>query len=163
MNSGIEPSNRRVWFWSDDLPPSDNKRLIFVRGSRRLVPNPKAKEFEKQLTAAWVEVMAKGPVFPVDEIYRAWMWVLLTIVLPDMRRRDVTNLLKVPIDAIVRAGIIEDDCRVLGAIKSVFRGHSQIDAAKPNWPWQAGGADGGILIELFPVNETQRPNIDWPC
>lgn len=55
------------------------------------------------------------------------VWVILHVVLPDKRRRDLDNICKALLDALVHGGILEDDSQIESLI--VQRGSVE----KPGW------------------------------
>lgn len=85
-------------------PPSVNH--LWRRGRRGMFKSRNGKDFERQCWAIWAA--AGSPVLP------AGMPVTVEIELrpPDRRRRDIDNLAKAVLDALVRVGAIEDDSLV---------------------------------------------------
>lgn len=121
------------------IPPSDNHRLIIdpnaKRGKRRIVTGAAARSFYSCVTLAWARATFEQHV--------GWQIVDISIVWPDWRRRDPSNLFKVTLDALVKARVIVDDCEVLARIKQVKR----CDAThKP-----------GILVEIYPASAELVP------
>lgn len=84
-------------------PPSVNHYWAARGNSRYLAPRVRAwhKEAWAILKAAWRRKPMRGEVA-----------VLLVLHPPDRRRRDLDNLLKAVLDALVHAGVLQDDSQV---------------------------------------------------
>ena len=87
------------------FPPSSNNYRVPVRG--RLILSAKAREY---YVAAAVALQQQG--------FRKWdgtperVEVTIEIQAPDRRRRDIENFVKPAIDAVVKAGLIDDDSQI---------------------------------------------------
>jgi len=92
----------RVEVFALPWPPSANTSKIPVRG--RMVSTPKLRAYH---TACVLHLgtLDIPPMLPPYE-------VTLEFHEPDRRRRDVANLEKAVCDSIVKAGIMEDDCKI---------------------------------------------------
>jgi len=80
-------------------PPSVNRTLRTVAG-RPILSAP----YRAWRTEA-AEAIARQTVEPVEGRYRLTIWATA----PDKRRRDLDNLIKPVSDALVRAGVVQDD------------------------------------------------------
>jgi crossover junction endodeoxyribonuclease RusA len=82
------------------FPPSTNN--LFAQVGRKRVPSGRAKayavEVKKAVVAAGMPAMASGEA---RLVIAAWM--------PNLRARDLDNLLKAPLDGLVKAGVLADD------------------------------------------------------
>lgn len=87
-------------------PPSVNKYWRRFRG--RMVLSKSAQAYRSAVAAAVLEQMGYRRAAPI----RAGVSLRLVAHPPDRRRRDLDNLLKAILDAIVKAGIIADDSQV---------------------------------------------------
>lgn len=85
-------------------PPSVNHLYAVVRGRKVLSADGRAYQQEVALA-----VLQQGrPKAPDDLRLR----VAIDLHPPDRRRRDVANAEKACVDAIVRCGVIDDDCLI---------------------------------------------------
>lgn len=86
------------------FPPSVNRLWRNVRG--RTLLSSDGRKYRNAAVAATLQArsMAFGGAL-VDVAISAW--------LPDNRRRDADNLFKAPLDALVAAGVINDDSQIV--------------------------------------------------
>ena len=83
---------------------SKNAKRVFYRGSKPFIgTEPRVAAWFK--SALWQLTSSKKPKEPLDYP----LHIKTLIYLPDKRRRDLTNLLQAPEDALTKAGIIKDD------------------------------------------------------
>ena len=61
----------------------------------------------------------------------------IQVTRPDRRRRDLSNLIKVPEDAIVQAGLVRDDCDAESVKISWAKGEPKKGGAIHVWLWGA--------------------------
>ena len=86
------------------FPPTTNNLFRNVRGKGR-VPT---KRYEQWMKQAMQELMIQRP-----ERLAGFVSVDLAFCRPDKRRRDLDNLLKAPLDALVKFAVIEDDSKIM--------------------------------------------------
>ena len=92
-------------------PPSANNSKIPVelrskktgKKVRRQVPTAQLKRYKKT-----VVLIARARLRPIVGIVD----VCIDVYPPDRRRRDIANIEKAPVDALVQAGAIADDCLI---------------------------------------------------
>jgi crossover junction endodeoxyribonuclease RusA len=82
------------------LPPSVNNLFVNAPGRGR-APSPGYKKWKADAAICIMAARQK----PVAGRFKA----TLTFDQPDNRRRDLDNMAKAPLDALKRAGLIEDD------------------------------------------------------
>jgi crossover junction endodeoxyribonuclease RusA len=87
-------------------PPSVNQYWRRFRG--RMVLSKAAQAYRKAVAAAVLEHWGYSRRKPIA----AGVAIRLTVHPPDRRRRDLDNVLKAVLDAVVKAGIMEDDSQV---------------------------------------------------
>lgn len=86
------------------FPPSVNRLWRNVRG--RTLLSSEGRKYRNHAIAA--TLMSRSMVFgdaQVEISISAW--------LPDNRRRDADNLFKAPLDALVAAGVLDDDSQIV--------------------------------------------------
>lgn len=88
-------------------PPSVNTYWGF-HGSRRFL-TPKATAFKKEVADAFVACKQQG-------FGDARLFVTLRLNPPDKRQRDIDNVVKSTLDALVQAGVFNDDSQVDGLL-----------------------------------------------
>lgn len=86
------------------FPPTTNNLFRNVRGKGR-VPT---KRYEQWMKQAMQELMVQQP-----ERLVGFVSVDLGFGRPDKRRRDLDNLLKAVLDALVKFAVIEDDSKII--------------------------------------------------
>lgn len=86
-------------------PPSANRywRHAVVNGSARVYRSGDAKRYIASVRAIVADLFG----FPVDPFS-----VCVAAYAPDARKRDIDNVLKIPLDAMTQAGVWSDDSRV---------------------------------------------------
>jgi crossover junction endodeoxyribonuclease RusA len=84
-------------------PATSNRRLIPLRGGRRWVPDPK---YHAAMLTAIAAIQSQD--VPIAALSGS-LEIEICVMPPDRRRRDLSNLIKLPEDALVRAGVIADD------------------------------------------------------
>jgi len=89
---------------SIDFPPSVNNLFLNAGKGRGRVPTPEYRAWRER--TAWM-IAAQKPLPIAGKVN-----VRVDLVAPDKRRRDADNLAKAPLDAIVRAGLIDDDSAI---------------------------------------------------
>lgn len=105
-----------IW-WKIPLPPKTANRQ---HGAKR-----NGGRFLLREMTLWRECVARavagGPRFHGGEYL-----LFMILCFPDKRRRDTSNYLKVVEDALQRAGVLDDDNRIVGHLlfKKVKKGHS---------------------------------------
>ena len=125
----------RVELWINHLPPSDNTRQRWTTTEQ--------KEFY-----AFVKIVAEKMRVPkfvgktVVEYVTVW---------PDMRHRDAGNYWKCLSDALVKAGVLEDDRWAIPRCLWYF-GREEIAALLPDWM-----AQGGIWVRIYPAIRPKLP------
>jgi crossover junction endodeoxyribonuclease RusA len=82
-------------------PPSANALWRSFNGR-----NIASRSYRAWTTAALAEIAAQKPPATIQGDY----WLMLIAGRPDRRRRDLGNLEKPVSDALVKAGVIADDC-----------------------------------------------------
>ena len=82
-------------------PPSVNHYWA-ARGNTRYL-SPRARAWHRE---AWALLRAQGVRFGGE------VAVYLMVYPPDRRRRDIDNILKAVLDALVHAGVLQDDSQV---------------------------------------------------
>lgn len=85
------------------FPPSVNRLWRNVRG--RTLLSADGRKYRAAAVAATLQAREAFGCAPVEVAISAW--------LPDNRRRDADNLFKAPLDALVAAGVIEDDSQIV--------------------------------------------------
>jgi len=90
------------------FPPSTNNLFVTARFGRttRRVSSPKARAYVEAVAMA-VRQLGE-PMAPAGEV-RA----VLAVWVPDRRARDLDNLCKAPLDALVKAGVLKDDSLIV--------------------------------------------------
>ena len=146
--------------WWPGLPPTGNHawRMIVMGRSPRIVLTAHARAFFADFDAAWKRL--KLPRF-------GDRWVVLEtyFVMPDRRTRDAHNILKLIGDALQKAGVVENDMRVLEQTRMV---RIVGDEAPKAWPcsWtltpEAIGEGGrfisdGVLLAISPAALDAQP------
>lgn len=114
-------------------PPSVNKYWRRFRG--RMVLSKAAQAYRKAVAAAILEHWGYSRPEPIA----GGVALRLTVHPPDRRRRDLDNLLKALLDAIVKAGVIADD--------------SQVQRLSMAWGRPDSAGRGGIDFRLRVLNE----------
>lgn len=92
------------WSISLPFPPSTNN--LFVNAGKKRVSGPRAGAYARAVLAA---VRSSGGPPRLSGELRA----VLAAYAPDLRRRDLDNLTKAPLDALVKAGVMADDSQVV--------------------------------------------------
>ena len=86
------------------FPPTVNNLFANVSGRGR-VPTARYKAWK--IEAQWT-LRQQSPL----PHFQAAVSLVLTMGRPDKRRRDISNFIKAPEDALVEAGILDDDSQV---------------------------------------------------
>ncbi|MGI9412094.1 MAG: RusA family crossover junction endodeoxyribonuclease [Hyphomicrobiales bacterium] len=86
------------------FPPTTNNLFRNVRGKGR-VPT---KNYEQWMKRALGELMIQRPAR-----LTGYVSVDLAFGIPDKRRRDLDNLMKAPLDCLVKFGVVEDDSKII--------------------------------------------------
>jgi len=84
-------------------PPSNN--TYYRRVGNKTLISKKGREYKKAVLDHCVK-------FGVKPFGDSKLIVNITAYYPDRRRRDLDNLLKAPLDAMMKAGVFEDDSQV---------------------------------------------------
>ena len=86
-------------------PPSANNSKMPIKGKRgvRMVSTEALREYHLLIARLF-----SGKITPVAPPY----YVKLDIYEPDRRHRDIANLEKAVVDSLVKAGVMEDDCKI---------------------------------------------------
>lgn len=108
-------------------PPTANN-LFFNAGKRRV----KTKAYDAWLAEALAVLREQRPR-PVSGSYR----LAVVVDRPDRRARDVTNLEKAISDALVKAGVIEDD--------------SKCQSFTIAWAWDSIVKGGHVALRVEPA------------
>lgn len=90
------------------FPPSTNNLFVTARFGRttRRVSSPQARAYAKAVAEAVKEVRAMpAPSGELRAVIAAWV--------PDRRARDLDNMVKAPLDALVKAGVMADDSLIV--------------------------------------------------
>ena len=82
------------------FPPSTNN--LFLSIGRKRISSPKARAYALAVRQA---VLAAG----VPHIASEGVRVVIAAWMPNKRARDLDNLLKAPLDGLVKAGVLTDD------------------------------------------------------
>lgn len=82
------------------FPPSTNN--LFMSIGRKRISSPKARSYALAVRQA---VLAAGTPQIASEAVR----IVIAAWVPDARARDLDNLLKAPLDGLVKAGVLTDD------------------------------------------------------
>lgn len=90
-----------ISLWLENLPPSVNRNTRFGKG--RTYSSPRYVEWQN---SAIPELKAQANGTTVTGPFK----VSITLARPDKRKRDLDNQIKPLLDALQRAGIIENDC-----------------------------------------------------
>lgn len=91
------------------FPPSTNNLFMTIRAGKRTkrAPSPEAAAYVGAVRRA-VEAMGVAP-----EPLQCDLRVVVAAWFPDRRRRDLDNLLKAPLDGLVKSRFIGDDSMVV--------------------------------------------------
>lgn len=92
------------WSLSLPFPPSTNN--LFAQAGKKRVSSARASAYARSVLAA---VLATGASRGLAGELRA----VLAVYAPDLRRRDLDNLCKAPLDGLVKAGVMADDSQVV--------------------------------------------------
>lgn len=85
-------------------PPSVNRYWRSVNGRVLIAAAGRCYRTDVELVMRLAGLRGVGAL-PVEVAIEAW--------LPDLRRRDIDNVLKAPLDALTHAGMWEDDSQVM--------------------------------------------------
>ena len=91
------------------LPPSENRRLILSRHSRRMILSQEARQYLNDIPIIIKNVLNKNGCKPLSE----YVSVFFTFYFKDNRRRDTQNMYKILCDVLERAGLVTDDKYIL--------------------------------------------------
>lgn len=107
-------------------PPSVNTLFTNRRGSngKKRIPTDRYRVWRR---AVDTEIMVQG-----RECFEGPVIVAMTFCKPDRRKRDLDNLLKAPIDMLVRNGILADDDQIVRL--SAAWGDCNTIEVIPAWP-----------------------------
>jgi Holliday junction resolvase RusA-like endonuclease len=89
-----------------DVAPRTKKnsqQIIFTKGRRLIIPSKPYQKFEKDCLSQIEDNLRKNISSPVN--------IKATFYVKERRRVDLTNLLEALDDVLVKAEVIEDDCR----------------------------------------------------
>jgi crossover junction endodeoxyribonuclease RusA len=92
------------WSLSLPFPPSTNN--LFAQAGKKRISSARASAYARTVFAA---VLASGASRGLAGELRA----VLAVWSPDLRRRDLDNLCKAPLDGLVKAGVMADDSQVV--------------------------------------------------
>ncbi len=92
------------WSLSLPFPPSTNN--LFAQAGKKRVSSARASAYARQVLAA---VLTAGASRGLTGELRA----VVAVYVPDLRRRDLDNLAKAPLDGLVKAGVMADDSQVV--------------------------------------------------
>lgn len=90
------------------FPPSTNNLFVTARFGRttRRVSSPQARAYAEAVAKRVRDLGAlQAPAGELRAVIAAW--------LPDRRARDLDNLCKAPLDALVKAGVMVDDSLIV--------------------------------------------------
>lgn len=92
-------------FTLDVIPRTkkNSQQIIFVKGRRLIIPSKPYQKFEKDCLSQIEDKLRKNISSPVN--------IKATFYVKERRRVDLTNLLEALDDVLVKAEVIEDDCR----------------------------------------------------
>lgn len=107
-------------------PPSVN-HYWFQKGNRRFI-GKKGKQFREDVKNIFEDLLISG-FKDTDRLQ-----LIMVVVPPDKRKRDLDNLLKAPLDALQHAGVYKDD--------------SQIDVLGPIMRHDTPSKPGYLLINI---------------
>jgi len=97
------------------IPPSVN-HCYYYKGNKR-IKKKKARDFEKECEKLTKEYIGKlGYVYPEKTKVACYMWFYM----PDLRRRDSHNTIKLMMDSIEKGGLYADDRYVMPRIQDVL-------------------------------------------
>jgi len=116
------------------LPPPDNHK--FIRG--RFILSQRAREFYADFDELWNKLKSRPPKMG------GWVVVEFDIRFPNRVRRDAGNYIKMTMDALVKAGAIDDDQFALPRIRSIKR-------------YPDDDVQEGITISWRPATADERP------
>lgn len=126
------------------FPPSTNN--LFVTMGRKRVSSPQARAYAKTVSEHVRDLRApQAPAGELRAVIAAWV--------PDRRRRDVENLLKAPIDGLVKAGVMADDSLIVDL--RIYR--AGLDRQNPRitvWLEAANRTTQAVAVAL--ANKTKR-------
>jgi crossover junction endodeoxyribonuclease RusA len=94
------------------FPPSLNNSKTPVKG--RMISSTRYRAWRRE---AWGMIKRQGPA-KIKGGFR----IAITVTRPDRRRRDLDNLTKPCLDALVSAGVVEDDCLAESILTEWARG-----------------------------------------
>lgn len=92
------------WSLSLPFPPSTNN--LFAQAGKKRVSSARASAYARTVFAA---VLASGASRGLAGELRA----MIAVWSPDLRRRDLDNLCKAPLDALAKAGVYADDSQIV--------------------------------------------------
>lgn len=81
----------------------NSQQIIFAKGRRLIIPSKLYQQFEKDCLSQIPQELRKGISSPVN--------IKAVFYTKEKRRVDLTNLLEALDDMLVKADVIEDDCR----------------------------------------------------
>lgn len=81
----------------------NSQQIIFAKGRRLIIPSKLYQQFEKDCLNQIPQELRKGISSPVN--------IKAVFYTKERRRVDLTNLLEALDDMLVKADVIEDDCR----------------------------------------------------
>lgn len=81
----------------------NSQQIIFSKGRRLIIPSKPYQQFEKDCLNQIEDKLRKNISSPVN--------IKATFYVKERRRVDLTNLLEALDDVLVKAEVIEDDCR----------------------------------------------------
>jgi len=116
------------------IPPSVN-HCYYYKGNKR-IKKKTARDFEKICEKATKKYIAEiGYAFPEKTKIVCNMWFYM----PDLRRRDSHNTIKLTMDSVEKGGLYKDDRYVMPRIQDV-----QLDRDNPRleMDFEIGGEEG---------------------
>ena len=94
-------------------PPSVNHYWIKRKGRKGLCLSERAKVFRSLVAVQALKFLtAHKEIRDRDPVLRGNVELWMMVCPPDNRKRDFDNLLKATLDALVHAGLIEDDSKI---------------------------------------------------
>lgn len=94
-----------IFFVPGVIPSKKNsKRIVHCKGRPMIISSSDYIKWEKKAVRLFeIDKVNQKPIGEVVSVY-------ISFKLPDNRRRDLTNMAEGILDAMVKAGVIKDDC-----------------------------------------------------